>query len=95
MDHLETIEKIFKLRKKLGMKQKDMAGMINVDRNTLSRWENKKNMPSKLAIRKMKEILRFRPSKVAKAARDLVLGKFPPPPILREGENNGKENNEK
>jgi len=61
LNHLETIEKIFKLRKKLGIKQKDMAGMINVDRNTLSRWENNKNVPSKLAIRKMKEILRFRP----------------------------------
>lgn len=50
-----------KLRKKYKINQEDMAGMINVDRNTLSRWENKKNVPSKLAIKKMEEILKFRP----------------------------------
>ena len=63
MNHLEVIDKIFKLRKKIGFKQEDMAGMIGVDRNTLSRWENNKNVPSKLAIRKMKEILKFRPKR--------------------------------
>jgi len=61
LNHIGVIDKIFKLRKKIGIKQKDMAGMINVDRNTLSRWENHKNVPSRLAIRKMEEILRFRP----------------------------------
>ncbi len=61
MDYTEIIDKIFRLRKKIGMKQKDMAGMINVDRNTLSRWENKKNVPHKIFIKKMEEILKFKP----------------------------------
>lgn len=38
-----------------------MAGMINVTGNTLSRWENKKNVPHKIFIKKMEDILRFRP----------------------------------
>ncbi len=61
MNYTEIIDKIFKLRKKIGMKQKDMAGIINVDRNTLSRWENKKNVPHKIFIKKMEEILKFKP----------------------------------
>ncbi|MBA7636663.1 hypothetical protein ES703_44284 [subsurface metagenome] len=61
MNHTEVIDKIFKLRKKIGIKQKDMARMINVTGNTLSRWENKKNVPHKIFIKKMEDILRFRP----------------------------------
>jgi transcriptional regulator with XRE-family HTH domain len=61
LDHTEIIDKIFKLRKKLGISQKDMAGMIGVERDTLSRWENKKHKPLKVARRKMEEILAFRP----------------------------------
>jgi len=63
LNHIEVIDKIFKLRKKIGIKQKDMAGMINVAGNTLSRWENKKNVPHKTFIKKMEEILRFRPKR--------------------------------
>jgi len=61
LNHTEVIDKIFKLRKKIGIKQKDMARMINVTGNTLSRWENKKNVPHKIFIKKMEDILRFRP----------------------------------
>ena len=61
MDHTGIIDKIFKLRKKIGISQKDMAGMINVAGNTLSRWESKKNVPHKIFIKKMEEILKFKP----------------------------------
>jgi len=61
LNHTEIIDKIFKLRKKLGINQKDMAGMIGVERDTLSRWENKKHKPLKMARKKMEEILAFKP----------------------------------
>ncbi|GAH83531.1 unnamed protein product [marine sediment metagenome] len=35
--------------------------MIGVQPNTLSRWENKRNVPLPMARRKMEEILRLRP----------------------------------
>lgn len=61
MNHLEVIEEIFKLRKKLGLKQKEFAPIIGVQPNTLSRWENKKNVPLPMALERMEEILRSEP----------------------------------
>ena len=63
MNHSEIIDKIFKLRKKLGISQENMAGMIGVQKDTLSRWESKKHVPLKMARRKMEEILRFKPGR--------------------------------
>lgn len=63
LDHLETIRKIRILRMKIRIKQKDMAGMVGVSANTLSRWENRKNVPHKVFIKKMEDILRFRPKR--------------------------------
>ena len=63
MDHTEIISRIIKLRKKLGLKQKEFAPIIGVQPNTLSRWENKKNVPIPMALKKMEEILAFRPER--------------------------------
>ncbi len=63
MDHTEIIGKIIRLRKKLGLKQKEFAPIIGVESNTLSRWENNKNVPLPMALKRMEEILRSGPKK--------------------------------
>ncbi|MBA7561361.1 hypothetical protein ES708_02998 [subsurface metagenome] len=70
MNHTEILDKIFELRKKIGFKQEDMAGMIGVDRNTLSRWENGKSIPHKVFRKKMEEILAFRPRRRGEKSSD-------------------------
>ena len=50
-----------KIRKKYKINQKNMGGMIGVNKDTVSRWENGKNIPHKIALRKMEEILAFKP----------------------------------
>lgn len=41
-----------------------MAGMIGLEsKDTLSRWENGKHKPLKIYLRKMEEILGFRPER--------------------------------
>jgi len=70
LDHTEILDKIFELRKKIGINQKNMAGMIGVEPNTLSRWENKKNIPHKIALRQMEKILRFRPKRRGEESSD-------------------------
>jgi transcriptional regulator with XRE-family HTH domain len=91
LNHTEIIDKIFKLRKKLGLKQKEFAPMIGVQPNTLSRWENKKNVPLPMAQRKMKEILKLNPKLQVKKipfGRIDVLLRFMQK--RREERNNGK-----
>lgn len=61
MNHTEVIEKIIRLRKRLGLKQKEFAPIIGIQPNTLSRWENKKNVPLPIALKKMEEILKSGP----------------------------------
>jgi len=61
LNHTEVIEKIIRLRKRLGLKQKEFAPIIGIQPNTLSRWENKKNVPLPIALKKMEEILKSGP----------------------------------
>ena len=99
MDHIETIDRIFELRKKLRLTQKDFASRIGVDRNTLSRWENKKNIPHPIAIRKMEEMLKFRPEqqieKRPSGRIKEVLESMQRLRELREGRNSGSEKENK
>lgn len=61
MDHIKILDKIFELRKKAGINQKKFAKMMDVQPNTVSRWDRKKNVPLPMALRRMEEILRSRP----------------------------------
>ena len=61
MNHTEILDKIFELRKKAGINQKKFAKIMDVQPNTVSRWDCKKNVPLPMALRKMEEILRLGP----------------------------------
>ena len=91
MIHTEIIEKIIRLRKKLGLKQKEFAPMIGIQPNTLSRWERNKNVPLPIAQRKMEEILKLRPElqveKIPFGRLDVLLRFMQK---RREERNNGK-----
>jgi len=63
LDHTEIITRIIELRKKLRLTQKEFAPIINVQSNTLSRWETKRNVPLPMAIKRMEEILRLMPKR--------------------------------
>ena len=63
MNHTEILDKIFELRKKAGINQKKFAKMMDVQPNTVSRWDCKRNVPLPMALRRMEEILRLRPKK--------------------------------
>lgn len=54
-------KRLRELRKKVGFKQKDIAGMVGVAPFTISRWENNKNMPHRVFAKKIEEILNFKP----------------------------------
>ncbi len=44
------------LRERLGLTGQDLAVAIGVSVSTISRWENGKNRPSKLALARIKEV---------------------------------------
>lgn len=49
---------IKKLRKKLGLTQKEFAARLKVDAITISRWERNEQRPSKLAHRQLERLLK-------------------------------------
>ena len=58
---MDLIERLKELRKKRRFKQKDIARMVGVKPNTISRWENNKNKPHKVFAKKVEDILNFKP----------------------------------
>jgi len=49
-------EKVQELRWVLGLTQEGLARKLNVTWGTVNRWENKVNVPSRLAVEKLNEI---------------------------------------
>lgn len=43
------------IRKELGLSQEVLAHELNISFATLNRWENKRNLPSRLAMVRLKE----------------------------------------
>ncbi|MBE6830337.1 MAG: helix-turn-helix domain-containing protein [Ruminococcaceae bacterium] len=51
-----TIDEILKaIRKELNISQETLARYLNVSFATLNRWENGRNIPSRLALAQLKE----------------------------------------
>lgn len=57
------MERLKELRKRVRFTQKDIARMVDVAPNTISRWENKKNKPHRVFAKKVEDILNFKPKK--------------------------------
>lgn len=57
------MERLKELRKKIGFTQKNIAKMVGVEPNTISRWENNKNKPHKVFAKKVEDILNFKPKR--------------------------------
>jgi transcriptional regulator with XRE-family HTH domain len=52
------ISELIKLRQGRGWSQEDLARKLGVSLNTVQRWEMDKNKPSKLAIDKIRALLK-------------------------------------
>ncbi len=52
------VDEIKSIRLKLGLTQNDFAHQIGVMHCTVNRWENNKSKPTRLAIEKMKLLLK-------------------------------------
>ncbi len=50
-------DEIRKLRKKLGLTQKEFANRLKVDAITISRWERGEQRPSNLALRILNRLI--------------------------------------
>jgi len=56
---MESIGKRLKrLRKLMGLSQKEVAKLVNVQRETISRWERESHVPQQICVDKLEEILR-------------------------------------
>lgn len=54
---------ILKLRKGLGLTQKELAARLKLDAITISRWERGYQRPSKLALRQLARMVNNKPGK--------------------------------
>ena len=51
--------KIVSLRRVLGLTQKKLAGLLEIDPSTLGDWESNKKQPKRVYIEKLKDLLRI------------------------------------
>ena len=54
---LEIADLIRELRQQLGLSQEKLAARLGVSFRTVSRWENRRVVPSALALKQIKELL--------------------------------------
>ena len=57
-------ERIIAARRRLGLTQKGLAGLLDIDPGTVSRWERGKSLPSKNLLRRLSAYLTFHLSDV-------------------------------
>jgi putative transcriptional regulator len=53
MDSLEFSDSVKELRKQLNLSQEELARKLDISFSTISRWENGKSSPSKLAKKQL------------------------------------------
>ena len=56
MDKLKFGKDLKKLRKRMGIRQEDLAKMLDVDPLTISRWERGERRPMPVHLRKLERI---------------------------------------
>ncbi len=67
---MELGKKIKDLREKAGLTQEELAEKMNVQRNTVWRWENQKANLKASNVQKLSEILKVEPSELIDNADD-------------------------
>ena len=74
---MKMYEKLYQYRKESGLTQEEVAGLINVSRQSISNWENGTAYPS---IQKTKELLQV----YGKSMQDLDLAKSTSQSLLEQ-----------
>lgn len=85
---MTTGEKIRDLRKKYGMSQEELAAVLGLSRQAVSRWETENALPETQALLKLCELFHVTADDLLREGQSLSAGAVPQKPALQQAPRN-------